>query len=182
MESAIIESKFIINNQINLAIHHAVSQLTTKNCLTSDNFCNINVEDGKIISLSANTILINEFCSQLAISIPNEFLNLGTNSIKIPIGAIISSLCGINFFNFMGPSITIKMMPNGNALIDYESKFISAGINQTNFQIWLDVKFFCQVVNPIIRKQITFRKKIPLINTIINGDVPTIMGAKNFFN
>ena len=182
LESAIIESKFIINNQINLAIHNAVSNLTKKNHLTTDNFCNINVEDGKIVSLSANTILINEFCSNLAVSIPTEFINLGANYIKIPFGTIISSFCGINFFNFMGPIITIKMLPVGNALIDYESKFIGAGINQTNFQIWLDVKFYCQVINPLIRKQITFKKKIPLVNTIINGNVPTVMGSKNFFN
>lgn len=181
-EEAIVQSKFVVNNRINLVIYNAVKNITKKNNLTTDNFCNINLVEGRISSLSANTILINEFCSKLAVSIPDEFSKQGASQVKIPIGAVLSSLFGITFFNTLGPCLKIKMVPVGDALIDYETKFISAGINQTNFQVWLDVKFHSQIVNPFQRKQMIFRKKIPLINTIINGAVPNAyIDSKSLF-
>ena len=114
---------------------------------------------------------------------PAEFLKSGASQIDCSIGSLFSSITGINFFNTAGPKFKINVVPIGNALVDYETKFISAGINQTNFQVWLDIKFNSQVINPLNQKKFVFKKKIPLINTIINGTVPnTYIGTKNLLN
>ena len=182
-ECAIAQSQFVINNMINSALENAVSKIVEADNLTSTDFCNVNSDNGKINSMAANTILINKFCNKLAVSMHDEFLKLGSGVIKIPFGAIFSTLSGINLFNTVGPNFKIKIMPIGNALVDYQTKFTSAGINQTNFQIWLNVKFNSCIVNLFEKKYITFQKKIPLVNTIINGAVPNAyIDGKSFSN
>ena len=182
-EHAILQSKFVINNMINSALANAVDKIIEQENLTCTDFCNVILENGKINSMVANTILINKFCNKLAVSVHNEFLKLGPGEIKIPFGSIFSSLSGINLFNTLGPNFKIKVIPVGNALVDYETKFISAGINQTNFQIWLNVRFNSYVVNLLQKKSIVFQKKIPLVNTIINGTVPNAyIDGKKFLN
>lgn len=171
-DNAIIQSKFVINNMINCAITAAVDEAIKKNNIESSDFCSVNSNNNQINSVVTNTVLINKFCNELAVCIPQEFLKLGYGQIKIPLGAIFSSVSGFNLFNTLGPCVKIRIVPAGNALIDYETKFISAGINQTNFQIWLNVRFNSQIVNPLQKKEIVFQKKVPLVNTIINGSVP----------
>lgn len=168
----IVQSRFVINNKINLAINNSVYNLTKKNNLTTNDFYSIILNEGQINFLSANTILINKFCSQLAVRIPNEFLKSGANQIDFCIGALFSSLTGLNFFNTMGPKFKINIIPIGDTLVDYETKFLSAGVNQTNFQVWLNIRFNSQVINPLNKKKFVFKKKLSLINIIINGAVP----------
>jgi len=172
-ENAVIQAEFDINNQINFAINNAVDNLTKKNNLAAKDFYNISLDDtGKINFLSANTVLINKFCSELAVLIPKEFAKPEANIIKISFGSIISSLTGTFLFNSIGPNIKLRIIPIGNAFVDFESKFMSAGVNQTNFAIWLNIKFNSKIINPVQHKDIIFNKKLALVNTVINGSVP----------
>ena len=181
LDEILMQSESVITNKINLALNHAVTNFIKANNLTTKKFFYMTVHDGQINFFSANNILIDELCCKLAIYIPKEFLNDEKNSqISFGLGTLITSILGINFFNFSGPKIKIRVYPIGNALVDYETRFKSAGINQTNFQVWLKVKFNSQIISPFNKKKFVFAKRIFLVNTIINGQVPqAYINSKN---
>ena len=64
-------------------------------------------------------------------------------------------------------------MPAGDTTVDYETEFTSAGINQTNYKIWLTVNITISLVNPIYDRNISMNRKIMLADTIIKGDLPS---------
>ena len=61
----------------------------------------------------------------------------------------------------------------GSAEVDYETEFISAGINQTNYKIWLTVDITVSLANPLYSKRVNMTRKIMLVDTIIKGEVPS---------
>ena len=73
--------------------------------------------------------------------------------------------------------ISFKLMEHGSAYVDYDTSFESAGINQTNFKIWINVMINVRIVNPLVSKSVEVQRKIMLIDTVIKGDIP--MGYLN---
>ncbi len=46
---------------------------------------------------------------------------------------------------------------------------MSAGINQTNYKIWLTVNITVSLANPIYSKNVNMTRKIMLVDTVIKG-------------
>ena len=60
----------------------------------------------------------------------------------------------------------------GAATVAYETSFSSAGINQINFKIWIDVSMEIKIVSPLWQQTMTVARKIMLVDTVISGTVP----------
>jgi len=108
------------------------------------------------------------FCTQLNNEINAAMQTLPNERILIPLGAALDSA----FFANHGPKIPFTLMPVGAVTSDYETSFTSAGINQINYKIWVNLSFELQIANPLFKEKIVFSKKIMLIDTIISGKVP----------
>ncbi|MDR1150561.1 MAG: sporulation protein YunB [Clostridiales bacterium] len=172
-ESAILETHYNTNNIINKCVNASVNNIIQKNNINARDFYKIDLKSNREINfISANTILINKICNNLSTEIYEEFLKFNNSITKISLGTIFASITNINLFYDLGPCLNLKLVPVGNAIINYNSEFLSAGINQTNFRIWLDIKFIARVITPIQSKEVIYKKKIALINAIINGSVP----------
>lgn len=169
--NAIIQAKFEINNQFNQAINKSMCDVIKQKQLVSNDFyTESNNSNGQLKSLATNTILLNQLCSQLAIDIPKNFASY--EFIEIPIGSVICSMLGVNYFSNYGPMIKLRVLPMSNVSIDFDSKFTEAGVNQTNFQIWLNINFNARIVNPLQSQDMNLKKRVAIVNTIINGQVP----------
>jgi sporulation protein YunB len=155
--------------QINTAISEAVNEIMSEKKITaSDFFSQQSNSEGKINSMAVNTVLVNELCNQIAVQISVELNNLNHQKIRIPMG----SMLGIQLLADYGPSYNFSVMPTGDTVVDYQSKMDSAGINQINFQVWLDVTSSVRIVNPLQQDKITVTRNIPLVNTVISEEVP----------
>lgn len=132
--------------------------------LTSNEFLTATEPSG----YSANTQIINRFCMELNQRINGSMITLPDEKILIPIGAAGS----LNIFANLGPKIPFSMMPAGAVASDYETSFVSVGINQLNYKIWINISLDIQIVNPLYREKITLTRKIMLVDTIIDGKVP----------
>ena len=55
---------------------------------------------------------------------------------------------------------------------DYQTEFVSAGINQINYKIWLNLSMDMKVVNPLYQETITLNRKIMLCDLVFSGKVP----------
>ena len=157
-----IETKSSANTIINTAIQETIDEM---NISSSDFIIKANTD---ISSISADTVLINKFCSNISNKISNYFNLEYDKIIKIPIG----SLFGIEWLSNIGPSISFNIMPSKEALVDYNTEFNSVGINQSNFKIWLDINTTVRIINPLQKKEIEFNRKVMIVDTVINGVVP----------
>lgn len=157
-----IETKSSANNIINTAIQETIDEMN----ISSSDF--IIKENSDISSISANTVLINEFCSNISNKISDYFKLEYENIIEIPVG----SLFGIEWISNIGPSIGFNIMPSKEALVNYNTEFNSVGINQSNFKIWIDINTTVRIINPLQKKEIEFNRKVMIVDTVINGVVP----------
>lgn len=89
--------------------------------------------------------------------------------VEIPLGAA----SGIGVLANTGPDIAFEIRQAGGTDVDYDTQFSSAGINQTNYKIWLTVNMTVSLVNPLYNRQISMTRKIMLADVIIKGEVPS---------
>ncbi len=168
LDTIITKAEIETKNTANLMINDAVNKTINDMNVSSSDFFESNDINGTL-SISANTILINKFCADISNNITKNFSLYEENIVQIPLGVML----GIDVFSNFGPDIDFEIIPSKEAIVDYETSFTSSGINQTNFKIWLSIKTNVRILNPIQDKDISFERKIMLVDTIINGKVPT---------
>lgn len=155
--------------QINMIINESIKDNADINALSSSDFYMETTDDsGNVNSLSVNTVIINKICSQLAVDISEKLSILKTETVDIPIGIIL----GIDSLANVGPKYKVKILPLGDASVNYESSFTSVGINQINFQIWLNIESTIKIVNPLQSKEIKVTRKMTLVDTVFSGEIP----------
>jgi sporulation protein YunB len=160
-------------NRINKIILDTINRTVTESEIVSSDFYSKTEDtDGMITSFAVNTVLVNALCAELADKISDEFVLPESTAISIPMG----TLTGIELFANTGPSYNVRVLPHGSADVNYETLFESAGINQVNFQVWLDVSVNMRIINPLLPGDIIVERRVPIVNTVFSGKVP-----ENFF-
>ena len=113
---------------ITVAINKVINEEMEANPVGYDELMQIQTgDDGRIQALYANTKEMNKLKSSIAVKVQEEIMRLDKAEITIPFGALLGS----QLFSGMGPMIRVQLVPMGYALVDFESSFFDAGINQT---------------------------------------------------
>lgn len=174
LPTAIATFNHTVKNKINIVINSAVDDVINKNKIESKDFYNCTLDnEGRISTLSLNTVLVNEICGKIAVEASKRLMNMETVAIEVPLGALL----GIDVLSNMGPTFTVLITPVGNTTVDYKTSFQSAGINQINFQVWLNIETGIRIVNPNRELEIKVNRTVTLVNTIFSGVVP-----ENFYS
>ena len=141
-----------INNIIQNSMYSASKNIKSEDfILRSDN-------NGRLEYLSAET----------ASTVSQNLNNLTTSKIRLPLGVFT----GLPILSHFGPSTTIRLQPIGDATADYETSMTQAGVNQVNFQVWINVHTTVSIVNPLWSKDLEITRKLTLVNTVFNGEIP----------
>lgn len=125
-------------------------------------------KDGNIILVQSDTIKLNYIAAELATECNKEMSDMNNATIKVPFGWLSNKSA---FYN-LGPKITTEIEPIGNISTNYESKFESAGINQTRHKIYLNVVAKIRLKLPLQNQDIEVDAQIPVSDTIIVGKIP----------
>lgn len=160
----LIQAKETANNIINSAVDEVLKEKSEG----GRNILSLETENGTTM-IMADTISINLICAEISSSITEKIADMENNIVKVPYGAA----SGIGIFANSGPDLEFEIMPAGDTTVDYETEFTSAGINQTNYKIWLTVNITISLVNPIYDRNISMNRKIMLADTIIKGELPS---------
>lgn len=162
-----------------IAIDGAVKDVIEKSGIkTEDLYVGTYAQNGRLTSLSANTVLINSLCADVAERAFKSLEEISDETVYLPLGIIT----GLDFLAAKGPPVfKITVTPMGSCYVDYKTSFKSEGINQVNYQIWLEIKADVGVVNPVMSKNFTVERRIAVVNTYISGDVPESMFYGNPF-
>ena len=148
-----------INNIIQNSMYSASKNIKSEDfILRSDN-------NGRLEYLSVNSIIVNNICAE---TVSQNLNNLTTSKIRLPLGVFT----GLPILSHFGPSTTIRLQPIGDATADYETSMTQAGVNQVNFQVWINVHTTVSIVNPLWSKDLEITRKLTLVNTVFNGEIP----------
>ncbi len=171
MPSVLSVTELVAQTKINEAINQSLSETLSIDRFSSSDFFDTQLNgEGGVETISVNTVLINEICGKLAVAISNRLMSIKQQDVKIPMGTLL----GVSALSNIGPNYSVSILPMGSAVVDYNSSFESIGINQVNFQIWLNVSTNVRIVNPLQNDRINVSRKLPLVNTVLSGKIPEV--------
>lgn len=124
--------------------------------------------EGKIVGINADIVEMNRLSSEIASTIQDKLTNLEDITIKIPLAKLI----GLNIFSGYGPKLKIKLVPYGNTLAEFNTEFVSEGINQTRHTIYIDIASTVNVIIPFNVGAVTSVTRVTVAETVIVGDIP----------
>ena len=111
----------------------------------------------RVYMLQANTHKMNILAADCAEAAQERIAQMGDQGISIPIGTIT----GISFLAGKGPSLKVTFSPAGSVQSEFNSEFVSSGINQTLYR-----------VNLLLTASV--RAEAAIAESIIVGDVPEV--------
>ena len=84
----------------------------------------------------------------------------------------MGTLTGVPWLSARGPSVSIKMIPQGVIKAQFVSEFVSAGVNQTHHRLIMNVSMTASAVIPGFTSQVEVLSDFLIAETVIVGDVP----------
>ena len=132
---------------------------------------------GQIISLSADTIKLNQLKARIANSVEGYINNLSKKKIGISLGA----LCGKPMLSAIGPKIYFKLNPSTHAKVMFNDSFSDAGINQVRHTIYLDIVISITISSSTSKKSYDIHDSMLIADTVIVGTVPDFYLGRNLF-
>ena len=124
----------------------------------------------RVYMLQANTHKMNILAADCAEAAQERIAQMGDQGISIPIGTIT----GISFLAGKGPSLKVTFSPAGSVQSEFNSEFVSSGINQTLYRVNLLLPASVRLVMPGVSETISLRAEAAIAESIIVGDVPEV--------
>lgn len=150
------------------AVNSAISDVIAESVIYNDLVSIVTDDDGKIVMINANSILINKLTKELVKATQEKLKDASNEDLKIPVG----NFTGISILLGVGPNVKIHLMPIGAVRCDFESKFETSGINQTHHRIYVNIEASVNMILPIKRISVTSVSQVLITESIIVGEVP----------
>lgn len=125
-------------------------------------------EENRVTAIQTNTSRLNLLKSELTDHILQGVRELDTQEITIPIG----SLTGNEFLNARGPDMSFEIYPSGYLNTKVVSTFSSAGMNQTNHRLVLQLSVDVACIGLFGGSSTQVENEYILAETVIVGTVP----------
>lgn len=149
-------------------IYNAIEQtITSKNITYGDLYNIVRNNNGAITSIEINTAGANLFKTDLAKAVKNS---LDNKQISIPLGNVFNNL----FLIGRGPKIPIRLNTFGFTTAEISGQFVSGGINQTKHSVFITVETEVSVVLPYKVQSVKVKSQVPVVETVIVGNVPSL--------
>ena len=161
---------------VTAAVNDAVSKVIREGNYDSDYFISYEKDsDGKIKAISSNMANINLLSTEILNSVIESTDN-GVLHVSVPAG----NLSGINLLLGKGPDITVDVIMLTSSKVDFRNEIESTGINQTKYQLYLEITMDIDVLIPWGTESATTVTEVLISDTVIVGDVPsTYLDRKN---
>ena len=159
------EAETIILNSANEAVLNVLSE----NDITYSDISIISRDDsGMITGIEIDIEKVNLLKSSLSNEISRIVASRNKYELNIPIG----SLFGNEYTTGYGPRIKFKMQLTETAILDFESKFIAAGINNVLHQIIIKIDINASVLMMGCTESFKVSTTALAAQTVISGKVP----------
>lgn len=125
-------------------------------------------DQGKIVLMAADTLLINTLINALIIDINSSLRNLDEEELHIPL--MVGT--GSKMLSSWGPDVPVRITGIATPDINLTDSFVSAGINQVKHSIYLEVAAELRVAVPFSQDTCSVSTRVLLAEGIIIGDIP----------
>lgn len=156
--------KTLANKSMNIAVVTAMSQ-----DITYDDLILITYNTaGDISIIQANSITINNLAKSITRVTQENLIKLTDEPITIPLGAF----SGITALAGLGPTIDFEIHPYGDISCKFSSEFVSAGINQTQHKIYMNIISNVNIILPFKDLQVQATSSVLVCESVIIGNIP----------
>ena len=165
---AALEAYAISSKTVNAAVEKILSEKAPSYSeLVSINFSNNNT----ITGITTDIVKMNLFKSQVTNAIDSAFNEKNATEVTVSLG----SASGVALFSGLGPYIDIPVGFSSSTKSDFKNVFESAGINQTQHSVMLNIE--TTVVLTLSGRRITktVETSFCIAQTVIVGSVPNVM-------
>ena len=132
--------------------------------------------NGDVALIQTKSATINRLSKELTREAQANMDQIGTDGFGIPVG----TFTGMPILVGRGPDVNIKLVPIGSVYSNFISQFVSAGINQTNHRIYLNIETKVSLILPVVHKTISSVANVMVCESIIVGKVPdTYLNSDN---
>ena len=153
---------------VNSAVNNAVNCVISEGGYDFGYFVELSKDaNGNITAISGNMAHINDLSTAILDKVM-ESADDGTISIAIPLG----NLLGINLLSGKGPDIIVEIVMLTSSKTDFKSVVQSTGINQSEYQLMLEVTIDIDVLVPWGTESATTVTEVIIADTVIIGKVP----------
>lgn len=153
---------------VNSAVNNAVNCVISEGGYDFGYFVELSKDaNGNITAISGNMAHINDLSTAILDKVI-ESADDGTISIAIPLG----NLLGINLLSGKGPNINVDIVMLTSSKTDFKSVVQSTGINQSEYQLMLEVTIDIDVLVPWGTESATTVTEVIIADTVIIGKVP----------
>ena len=172
-----------------LVINSAVTNEIISKYSAEDLFINKKNEEGEVLSIDFNPIVVNKILSTIINSVEEYLTKLENGDIKslnikslntndrIKEGVICEIPFGIVFNNSLlsnlGPKIPVRIEYIGDISSDIETKVTDYGINNALIEIIIHIKVTIKIILPISKEDIVITSSIPIAIKLLQGEIPS---------
>ena len=158
-----------VSNTVNRIIFEAVNEAIQEGDISYEELISLEKDnEGKITAVHSNMAAFNRLQAQILDIILARIDQVSARELSIPIG----TLTGSALLAGRGPRISVRMESVGSSSARFENRFDSAGINQTNHQIVLEVDVSVAILLPGFTTATTVSTAVTVAETVIVGSVP----------
>ena len=165
---AVIEAYAVSSERVNTAVEKLLSQSAPAYSELVSINCN---DSNSITGITTDIVKMNLFKSQVTNAIDGEFSSNGKTEIPVSLG----TASGIVLFSGLGPYVDIDVGFSSSTKTDFENVFESAGINQTQHSVMLNVETTVMLSFAGRRITRTVETSFCVAQTVIVGSVPDVM-------
>ncbi len=127
--------------------------------------------DGKVRSMTADSVKINLLCADVGARISEKLDALARFYVEVDVADVLDDVIVLGKFPH---TFSADVVPIGGIETDIESEFISAGINQTNYRLRMRANVSVTAVMLISTATIDVSSSVSIAEMLIVGDVPTV--------
>ena len=153
------------------SVSDAVGNVLEEGGVTYNDLVNITYSNERKIELiEVDTVEVNILVRKITKEVQNNFDKLGHEGIDIALG----TFTGIPFLYGIGPDISVQLVPVGTVSTKLNSKFVSAGINQTLHQLNFEITTGIGMVLPAKTQNFNTMLEVLICENVIVGDIPSV--------
>lgn len=157
------------------AINKAVEAQQLESDFTYEDLVDVQYSSSNAVqSISANTVNINALKAAYSLSAQEEIDQLRHREIKFYTG----DLSGIDLLRGLGPVIKVRLNFSSSIETSVTSQFVSAGINQTQHIIELEIKAEIYLTSDGTIPNVEVVTNVPVAETVIVGTTPTLYASR----
>ena len=153
-------------------VNEAVEKILTENAPDYSEIVNINYAGNNVITgITTDIVKMNLFKSKVSKAVDDAFNRKNKTEITVSAG----TASGLTLLSGLGPYIDVDVGFASSTQSDFENVFTSAGINQTQHNVMLNIETTVILTLPGKRVEKTVETSFCVAQTVIVGNVPDVM-------